>query len=261
MRRTIIGLTLLLLVAGISAAAVALAVDGGDAGKGADGEQLTRSASESPYLGLTREEAAARAAAERRPWRIGREDDEWFALTEDYVVGRVTFELDQGLVTVASIEQPFDDSNDPSQPLTQRQSDAAAVLAAAVWQLLTVDHGFGVGNPPPFTGVHVANTVGGSAGTPLEPLQLERIAAVVNATGATVQYVDDPDGLAAKLFDDTPPGVAVVTIDALRLGATEAEVELHLWCGSLCAVYLTYAVEQADGRWVITGIVGPIAMS
>ena len=112
MRRTIVGLTLLLLVAGISAAAVALAVDGGDAGKGADGEQLTSSASESPYLGLTREEAAARAAAERRPWRIGREDDEWFALTDDYVVGRVTFELDQGLVTVASIEQPFDDSND-----------------------------------------------------------------------------------------------------------------------------------------------------
>ena len=107
----------------------------------------------------------------------------------------------------------------------------------------------------------MANAVGGSAGTPLEPLQLERIAAVVNATGATVQYVDDPDGLTAKLFDGSPPGVAVITIDALRLGATQAEVELHLWCGSLCGVYLTYAAEQVDGRWVITGIVGPIAMS
>ena len=76
-----------------------------------------------------------------------------------------------------------------------------------------------------------------------------------------MKYVDDPDGLEAKLFDDTPPGVAVITIVALRLGAAEAEVELKLWCGSLCAVYLTYAVEQVDGQWVITGIVGPIAMS
>ena len=261
MRRTIAGLALLLLVVSISAAAVALAVDSADAGEGSDGEELTNAASESPYLGLTREEAAARAAAERRPWRVGREDDKWFALTDDYVVGRVTFELDEGLVTVASIEQPLDDSNDPSQPLTQQQRDAAEVLAAAVWQLLTVDHGFGVDTPPPFTGVHVANALGDSPGTPLEPLQLERIAAVVNETGATVQYVDDPDGLAAKLFDGAPPSVAVITIAALHLGATQAEVELHLWCGSLCGVYLTYAAEQVDGQWVITGIVGPIAMS
>ena len=56
---------------------------------------------------------------------------------------------------------------------------------------------------------------------------------MVNESGATVQYVDDPDGLAAKLFDDTPPGVAVITIDALHLGAAQAEVELHLW---LCQV-------------------------
>ncbi len=48
---------------------------------------------------------------------------------------------------------------------------------------------------------------------------------------------------------------------ALHLGAAQAEVELHLWCGSLCGVYLTYAAEQVDGQWVITGIVGPIAMS
>ncbi len=260
MRRRIAALALLLMVVSISAAAVAFAVDRADGG-GADGEELTGTVSESPYLGLTREEAAARADAERRPWRVGREDDEWFALTDDYVVGRVTLELDEGVVTVASIEQPFDDVDDPGQLLTQRQRDAAEVLAAAVWQLLTVDHGFGVGNPPPFTDVHVGNALGGPAGTPLDPLQLERIAAVVNETGATVQYVDDPDGLAAKLFDSAPTGVAVITIDALHLGTAQAEVELHLWCGSLCGIYLTYAAERVDGQWVITGIVGPIAMS
>ena len=259
MSRRNIGLALLVLVFG--AAAVALAIGTLNAGEGTDGEEQDSTVGEAPFIGLTRDRASALAEVQGRPWRIGREDDEWFALTDDYVVGRVTFELDEGVVTVASIEQLFDDVDDPGPPLTQEQRDAADVLAAAVRRLLTVDHGFGVDTPPPFTGVHIGDALGGRAGTPLEPLQLERIAAVVNESGATVQYVDDPDGLAAKLFDDTPPGVAVITIDALHLGAAQAEVELHLWCGSLCGVYLTYAAERVDGQWVITGIVGPIAIS
>ena len=260
MRQRISGLALpLLLVASISAAAVAFAVGGASAGDNADGEDPIGAASESSYLGLTREEAAARAEAEHRSWRVSREDDKWFALDADYVVGRVTFDLDAGVVTVASIEQPLDDSNDPSQPLALRRNDAADVLAAAVRQLLTVDDHFGA-DITPFS-VYVGNALGGQTGTPLEPLQLERIAAVVNETGATVRYVDDSIGLARKLFDDTPPGVAVITIDALHLGAAQAEVELRLLCGSLCGIHLTDAAEQVGGQWVITGIVGPIAIS
>jgi hypothetical protein len=253
-----IGLALLVLV--LSASTVALAIGTLDAGEGADGQDQTAAVDEAPFIGLTRDEASALAETQGRRWRVGREDGERFALTDDFIVGRVTFELDDAIVTTASIERPFEDLDEPGQPPTQQQLDAADVLAAAVRQLLTVDHGFGDA-PPPFTAVHVGDALGGPTGTPLEPLQLERIAAVVNETGAWVQYIDDPDGLAAKLFDDTPPGVAVLTIDALQLGATQAEVELHIWCGSLCAVYLTYAAEQIDGQWVITGIVGPIAMS
>ena len=84
---------------------------------------------------------------------------------------------------------------------------------------------------------------------------------MVNVSGATVQYVDDPNALAQKLFEDPPPGAAVITIDALDLEPDGAVVELHLECGSVCGIYLTYTAEQVDGQWVITGIVGPIAMS
>ena len=49
------------------------------------------------WYGSSKEEAIARAEADDRPWRIGREDDESFPLTEDYVVGRVTFEITDGL--------------------------------------------------------------------------------------------------------------------------------------------------------------------
>lgn len=66
-------------------------------------------------------------------------------------------------MTIASIERPFDDLDDPGQPLTHRQRDAADVLAAAVRQLLTVDHGFNDA-PPPFTDVYVGDALGGRGG-------------------------------------------------------------------------------------------------
>lgn len=59
-------------------------------------------ADESDYVGLDKDEAIARAESEGRLWRIGREDDELFALTNDFVADRVTFEIDDGKVTTAT---------------------------------------------------------------------------------------------------------------------------------------------------------------
>ena len=259
MSRRNIGLALLVLVFG--AASFTFAIGNSDAGDGGDGEGQDVAAGEAPFIGLTRDEAMSLAEEEGRPWRLGRLDDEWLAVTADYVVGRVTFEIDDGIVTVATIEQTLDDVDDPGRPATQEQRDSADVLAAAVLRLLTIDHGFGVGTPAPFTRVHIGEALGGRGGTPLEPLQLERIAAAVNETGATMQYLDDPHGLIQALFNGAPQGTAVITIDALRLQSGRGEVELRLWCGSLCAVFLTYEAVLEGGEWTITGTVGPIAMS
>lgn len=59
-------------------------------------------ADESDYVGLGKDEAIARAENEGRQWRIGREDDELFAVTDDFVADRVTFEIDDGQVTTAT---------------------------------------------------------------------------------------------------------------------------------------------------------------
>ena len=273
MTRRMMGLALLVLV--VSASAVALVIGTLDAGEGADGQARPTAADEAPFIGLTRDEASTLAEADGRRWRVGREGGERFALTDDFIVGRVTFELDDGIVTTASIERPLEDlddpgqpltqrpredPDDPGQPLTQRPRDAADVLAAAVRQLLTVDHGFGDA-PPPFTEVYVGDALGGRGGEPLEPLQLERIAAALNEIGATAQYVDDPDGLLETLFDDTSAGVAVIIIDALDLLQDGAVVELHYWCALQCVVFVSYEVAPVDGEWTITGLAGPIAMS
>ena len=54
------------------------------------------------FVGLTLEKAKALAEAEKRRWRLGRVDDEPYALTGDYDERRVTFEVDKGIVTKAT---------------------------------------------------------------------------------------------------------------------------------------------------------------
>jgi hypothetical protein len=54
------------------------------------------------YVGLTEQAAIAKAEAADRPWRISREDDEHFMVTQDFVEERVTFEIDDGTVTTAT---------------------------------------------------------------------------------------------------------------------------------------------------------------
>ncbi len=257
MTRRMIGITLLVLV--VSASAVAFALGTLDAGDGADGDQPTVSAEEAPFVGLTSGAASALAEAEGRRWRVGREDGERFALTEDFIVGRVTFEIDDGTVTTASIERPFEDLDDSGQSLTQEQRDTADMLAAAVREMLTVNHGFS--ETPQFTEVYVGSALGGLGGEPLEPLQLERIAATVNEIGATAEYIDDPDALITGLFEKTPEGAAVVIIDSLELSSDGAVVELHYWCTTQCVVFVSYELASVDGEWTVTGLAGPIAMS
>jgi hypothetical protein len=55
------------------------------------------------YVGRTRAQATATANAAGIPWRITRVDDEWNMVTQDYVVNRLNFEIDDGVVTRATL--------------------------------------------------------------------------------------------------------------------------------------------------------------
>ena len=186
------------------------------------------------------------ADGENRPWRVAREDGESFALTDDLVPGRVTFEVDGGTVTAAAIEQP---NTDP--PIVSGDSDRAELIAAALERLLTVDNGFG--GRDVFDDIRVASQN-------LEPLDLDFVIAALSRLGS-VQVIDDAAVEIEALFDRPPVGVAVVSVERVELLDDRAEVELHLWCGSLCGVFLTYEAVPVDGGWEITGTTGPIAMS
>lgn len=56
------------------------------------------------YLGLTEEEAQSQAEVDGRQFRVGERDGEQFALTEDYVLGRVTATITDGVVTEVVVE-------------------------------------------------------------------------------------------------------------------------------------------------------------
>lgn len=135
----------------------------------------------------------------------------------------------------------------------------AELQAAAVERLVTVDNSFGP-DADPFDGIEVASVIGGDTGQRLEPAAFDQIDAALQGS-ATVAFIDDADSRIAELFDQNTLDVAVVSIDDMRVDGSAAELDMRLWCGSVCGVFLTYEAELTDGGWEIVGTAGPIAVS
>lgn len=207
------------------------------------------------FVGLELDDAVDLAESEQRLWRISREDGEEFALTADLRPGRVTFEVDNGIVTIAQIERANVDP--PRGSTIPEDPGRAQLIADALLRLTTIDNSFN--SEDPFDDLRVSRTLR-SDGSALRPLDLEMISSALQPLG-TVQFIDDPTAEERTLFDNTPTGVAVLAVQRVDILDDRAEIELTLWCGSLCGVYLTYEAVPADDGWEIVGTVGPIAVS
>lgn len=208
------------------------------------------------FIGLDAEEAILLAERNDQIWRVARDGDERFALTDDLVAGRVTFEIDDGVVTAAEIEGA---NVAPPDSVASEPDHRARLEADAIVRLITVDHGFGTGSPP-FDLVQLATLIGGDASRPVDPLALELTADELSDR-FPVELVNDADATIADNFDNETIGMAVASIDDVRVDGERAEIEMRLWCGSLCAVFLTYEAELGSNGWEILGTTGPIAMS
>jgi hypothetical protein len=209
------------------------------------------------FVGLSKADAIARAQAEGRTWRIATEDGEAFALTDDLDPGRVTFDIEHGIVTDATVEAAATDPSFEGEPIFE---DAAqgSLVADAVARLVTLDNSFG--GRDVFDEILVGRFIDGDATRPLQSLDLELIAGALEDV-ARVTFVDDPDAEIQARFENPPAGAAVVSVTSLLILDDRAEVGLNLWCGSLCGVFLTYEAEPAADGWSIVGPTGPIAVS
>ena len=204
------------------------------------------------FVGLSLEEAVRRAEEQSRPWRIARQDDEVFVLTDDLVEGRVTFELDGGTVTVASLDATG------GSPAASEDEQRAELVAAAVTRLVMSDNSFGGGDV--FDRVEVAEVIGGDPTRQLQSLTRELIALAIDPT-ARVVFIPDADAAIDRLFDGMTQPVGVVSVEDARFHGDRAELDMRLWCGSLCGVFLTYEAELTEKSWQIRGTTGPIAIS
>jgi hypothetical protein len=215
------------------------------------------------YVGLSIEEASMLADARQTPWRIGREGDESFALTQDYVVGRVTFEVDEGIVTLALIEGEKASGSGPQESDAGDHDEGAAIpargglFAAAIERIVKTDNSFGGGTP--FERVEIENVVGGAIASVMTDDEFQTIKVAISDV-TMVESIASAAEAIDGYFDSGEP-VAVVSIDGVQVDNTNAQVKLSLWCGSLCGIFLTYEAELVEGEWLIVETVGPIAVS
>ncbi len=143
------------------------------------------------------------------------------------------------------------------------------VLAAAVRQLVSVDHTFGTG-PPPFTEYLLLSSIDPAAGhvgsnqdSPTRPLtagERDAIAAAVAPFGPS-RWIDDPERWRSEDLRPTIEGAVIIGVGEPEISDTSALVPMSLWCGGTCGTWLTYRVELVDGSWQVVGTEGPIAIS
>ena len=135
-------------------------------------------------------------------------------------------------------------------------AEQADLAASAVIRLVTVDNGF-EGDAVPFAEIAIGTAVGGAADRSLDA---EAKDLITSGLGVPVRFVDDADAEIASSGAGSGDK-AVVVIEDLRIDGDAAEVEMRLWCGNVCGVYLTYGAGLGDDGWTITGPTGPIAAS
>lgn len=167
-------------------------------------------------------------------------------------------------VTSSTTATPSSEVTDPPAPA----ADTAEVMAAAIHQLVTVDHTFGSG-PPPFTEYLVQERLDPSAGTatgggealrPLTEAERAAIEAVVAPLGP-IRFVADPDDWRTPELTPTIEGAVILGVGEPEIDGDTATVPVSLWCGGVCGTWLTYALERTDTGWTVTGYEGPIAIS
>lgn len=141
-------------------------------------------------------------------------------------------------------------------------ADVPAVMAAAVLELVSVDHTFGDG-PPPFTTYLVETTLDPSAGDPiggfsgvarsLTNAERSTIAAVLETYGE-VRWIEDRN---EWITDDLFPaleGSVIISVGEPSFDGDEALTGVSLWCGGLCGTWITYRLARTGGGWEVTEI-------
>ena len=130
------------------------------------------------------------------------------------------------------------------------------ILVQATMHLLRNDTTFGPGHV--FPTVLVVDHL--KDGTPLTADQITALTTAISNLGG-VQFISDQDDFVTDDLRPTIDGAAIITLAPPIVDGNEATIDMGMWCGGLCGIWLTYALEVGDAGWEVLGTVGPIAIS
>ncbi len=146
------------------------------------------------------------------------------------------------------------------------KDDQAAVYAVVVRQVYTVDHTFGVGNPPPFPVIYLLRATDDTAGDPhstkanssLIPESIqEAIVAALDDLPAEFKWIDDRREVIDSRTSDVQGRGAIITLGNTHLQEDRsALVAASIYFASAGGGGATYVVKSVDGIWQITGTTG-----
>ena len=130
------------------------------------------------------------------------------------------------------------------------------ILVKATMHLLRNDTTFGADHV--FPTVLVVDHL--KDGTPLTPDQMNALSTAITNV-SEVQFISDQNDFITDDLHPTIEGAAIITLSEPDIGGNEATIDMEMWCGGLCGIWLTYALEVGDAGWEVLGTVGPIAIS
>ncbi len=173
--------------------------------------------------------------------------------------------------TPAPTELPQVISPPPTPRSTLPEDEQAAIYAAVVRQLYTVDHTFGH-DPPNFPVIFLVRTTDDSVGDPDAPQSEPQVlpdstqAQVVTALDdlpAEFVWVEDADEVPRdKQTHAVADGGAIITLGNVHIREdSKALVSAQLFFSMLGATGKTYILELLDGEWQVTGDTGVQWMS
>jgi hypothetical protein len=160
-------------------------------------------------------------------------------------------------------------SADTSTSGDAAENSTPEMMAAALVELITENHGFSDG-PAPFTVYLIQNRIDPSAvivdaptDDPIRPLTVTEMRAIEDAVSehGTVRWIDDPTEWQASDLTPTVEGAAILGVGEPVVEDQSGLVPVSMWCGGVCGIWLTYRLDLINTVWVVSGIEGPIAVS
>ncbi len=148
-------------------------------------------------------------------------------------------------------------------------SPTPEMMAAALVELVTVDHTFGSG-PSPFIEYLIQERIDPSAGAPTastdettRPLTDSERGAIEDALSpfGAVRWIADPADYRTDDLVPTIEGAAILGVGEPIIDNESGLVPVSMWCGGVCGTWLTYRLDFISDVWAVTGIEGPIAVS